>query len=374
MTAVLKKVLGYKPLIYWKDQLLVSKGSSLFLADHGLKTFQNIGRLPSTLAKRVAAYSRMLTRLLRFEAGPARALEDGLGVLVCHEGAIYRVEPESGAIELDFKLARGHRPLQLTYVSAPGFDRGIYFGEYLSNADKSEVHIYHRATDGAWKIAHTFPHGEINHIHNIIEDKDNNCLYILSGDFGSGAAIWRAENNFASITRIAAMGQASRACWLEVRGDTLVYATDTQLETNHVNSLSLKPSNFGCVTQHFTIVGSSIYRAEGIKEALIFSTAVEPDQVHGNKYLALFSSQRGAGILTNDACIYQGTLDHGFDVIFKAKKDFLPFRLFQFGTFQFPAGSCSTSGLIHAYGTAVSGCDGSTVLISMKETGNERQS
>ena len=39
------------------------------------------------------------------------------------------------------------------------------------NLEKKEVHIYALDKDNNWKISFTFPEGEIEHIHNIIQMK-----------------------------------------------------------------------------------------------------------------------------------------------------------------------------------------------------------
>jgi len=363
-TTLLKTLPGYKPLLYWKGRLLLSRGFDLVLADLKLTQFTPLACFPAGAFKRFFTRLRSISRLLRLEVGPACDLGDGLHCLLCHQGRVYRLNMEDGSLVQEFELPHGGRPLQFTRVDITGFHPGIYMGEYFGNPNKGEARIFHRDETGLWTTAYTFPTGEINHVHNIVPDPERRSLYVLTGDFDNAAAIWEAREQFTHMRRISTPGQNSRACWLQVAKDRLVYATDTQLEPNHLNCIALEPPGFGVVQALQPIAGSSIYRAETAADRLLFSTAVEPDMVRGNKYLELFSTRRGAGILTENAHIYSGNLSGKIHSIFSATKDALPFRLFQFGSIQFPAGICENASLIHAYGTALKGIDGCTVLLA----------
>lgn len=59
----------------------------------------------------------------------------------------------------------------------------------------SEVRIYKRINAKYWGPIYTFEKEAINHIHNIIPDEKNKCVWILTGDFDNAAAIWRATDN-----------------------------------------------------------------------------------------------------------------------------------------------------------------------------------
>lgn len=356
---------GYKPLLYWGGELLLAHGFDLILADLALNRLRRVAVLPSGRFRRTLTGTRLISRLLRLEVGPACALDDGSAILVCHQGSVFRVDLSTGAVVHEFSLPHGGRPLQLTNLDIKGFARGIYMGEYFSNANKGEARIFHRNAAGHWSTAFTFAAGEINHVHNIVPDLARECVYVLTGDFGDAACIWQAKDGFQSVARMISPGQNSRACWLQVESDSLIYATDTQLELNHLNRVSINASGDAGVRHLQTLGGSSIYRAESQPGSLVFSTAVEPDQVRGNKFLALFSRRRGAGILSDMAHIYAGHIGADLLPIYSARKDVWPFRLFQFGSLQFPGGQCPVPGLIHAYATALTGIDGCTMVLDL---------
>lgn len=362
---IIKTLRGYKPLVYWKDELLLAHGFQLVLADLALTRFRPVATLPSTPVQRLMVKLRLASRLFRLEVGPACDLMDGQNIIVSQLGKIYRVNLDSGKIKYEFSLPHGGRPLALTRVNVSGFAQGVYMGEYFSNASKGDARIFYRDITGRWATIHTFLAGTINHVHNIVPDPARECVYVLTGDFGDAACIWRARDGFQSIERLTEPGQNSRACWLQIETDHLLYATDTQLETNHLNKIPLdRPGTTD--TQSLQVLGgSSIYRAETPSGTLVFSTAVEPDQVRGNKYIEIFSRRRGAGIQSENAHVYAGHSDTKLQPIFSAPKDFWPFRLFQFGSFQFPAGQCPSSEVTHTYATALKGVDGCTLLLDI---------
>lgn len=368
----IKKILrGYKPLLYFQNELVLSRGFDVYLSDLCLENIRYVTSVPTSFWQRLFVKNRLMARLLRLGLGPSKIIAESKIILVCAKGRIFRVNMDTGQVTIDFQLPRGARPLVLSEIKVNGFTPGIYFGEYISNPNKNEVNVFRRNADGVWSIAFTFATGTINHVHALIQDLDRNCVYILTGDFGADIGIWRAENNFKNIYRLAAEGQSSRACWVRPHKNRLYYSTDTQLEINHFSSVSIEQPNSSdnnIIIKHFPTTGSSIYCVEGTSDALIFSTAVEPDETSGIKYIDILSTKRGRGIISDCACIYFGTIDDGFSIIMTATKDALPFRLFQFGSFQFPAGVCNDSTLIHTYGVAVKNYDDATILIELSNT------
>ncbi len=362
---VLKVLQGYKPLTYWKGRLLLSRGFELFLADTELNSVTFFAKLPGSYLLGFLARIRLVSRLFRLDIGPACVVDDGIHCIVCHQGVLYKINMESGGIEKEFVLPSGRHPLQFTQVDVIGFSPGIYFGEYLANPEKNAVCIYHRDVSGEWRIAYEFVAGMVNHIHRIVQDMERKCLYVLTGDFGDAAAIWQVTSSFSQIIRIVGPGQDARACWMKVSKDHLVYATDSQLEENSVNCIDVSEGGFSKPKHIQKIFGSSIYCSELTTCGFLFSTAVEPDEIQGNKFLAMFSKRPGPGIVSEDAHIYFGCDHLNIFSVFSAAKDFYPFRLFQFGSFSFPSGSTGDNKFIHVYGIAVEHYDGATVLLEL---------
>ncbi len=361
----LKLLPNYKPILYWYDKLILAKGSDIFLTDLNLNKLNFIATLPCTWLKRIFSMSRLLTRIFRLEVGPACNIYDEKHCLIFFGGIIYKLNLTNGKFKKEFTLPKRRKILNFTYVDVPGFKNGVYFGEYFSNPDKRNTKLFYRNEYGVWDVVFEFKNGEINHVHNIVQDYKRNCLYILTGDFGEAAAIWKVSSNFQTVSRFLNSGQNSRACWLKVDGDRLIYATDSQLETNYLRNINLSGGQLISSQNLQKISGSSIYFLETLSRRFIFSTAVEPNVSKGNKYLALLSRCRGPGIHSDYSYVYFGRFGEQASQVFKAKKDFYPFGLFQFGTIQFPGGVSPEESLLHVYGSAVKDFDGSTLLLKL---------
>ena len=76
-------------------------------------------------------------------------------------------------------------------------DGYVYWGEYFDNPHRDEVHIYASTDHGlTWNVAYTFPQGAIRHVHNIVYDKWEDCLWVLTGDNGPECRILKASCDF----------------------------------------------------------------------------------------------------------------------------------------------------------------------------------
>ena len=175
----------------------------------------------------------------------------------------------------------------------------------------------------------------INHVHNIISDKINDIVYVLTGDFGNSAAIWQVYDNFVTIEPILKGEQIFRSCVAFPTIDGLIYATDSPFSKNSIRLLHKNEYSKWISTEISKINGPCIY---GVKfnNDFVFSTSVEGEGVSSNFLYNLFSIKRGSGIVENFVCVYKGNLNNGFQLIHKSKKDKLPFLLFQFGVISFP--------------------------------------
>ena len=364
----IKKALrGYKPLAYVPDGLVLARGFDLYWSSVDLEQQTWLARIPVRPFKAICARFRLAARVFRAEPGPTIYLEQENVLLVAAEGAIFRVELGKGTVTREYAIPRGRYPLYLQQIDVPGFTPGVYFGEYISNDAKGPVSLYRRIAPGQWELAYTFPAGSINHVHNIVGDSEGGRVFILTGDFGKAAAIWIATDNFARVDRWLDEGQQSRACWLNIDPEGILFASDTQFETKHlyrvVEQSGGQPLH---VQQLFPLVGSSIYQSQGRGSVVVFSTAIEPNPSVG--LLALFDRGPHDGMLGNMACIYVGSALHGFTVLASGTNDSWPLRLFQFGSFTFPTGMASDPTIIHTYGIGVKKYDGCTLLLAMPQT------
>ena len=358
----MKSISGYKPLLCVDNGVLVSRGDRLFMSSIDLDYFEPLCKLPTSAFPRV----RLLERILRGGIQTATPLA-GNSVLVVRGREIWRTSLASGTCELEFQLPEGRKLLNLTSITGvQGFDNVVCFGEYFFNPAMEPVRIWTRPIEpsGKWSIACVFGAGEINHIHNIIADAKMGGAWVLTGDFGHGAAIWFAKNGFGTIAPILRGAQNCRAAWLCAGANqSYMFATDTQMAPNTLNVLRASDGGWSA-EPIYSLEGSSIYAGQGT-DCAVFSTTVEPGEPSGKFIKDLFDVQLGPGIRSRFAAIYTIDSEGTLTELFRRTKDRLPFRLFQFGTFSFPGGVFPV-GYIYAYGIALVDYD-DTCLIFQKE-------
>ena len=248
----------------------------------------------------------------------------------------------------EFSFTHGRGPLQFCVIkNIEGFVDSVCFGEYFGNHQRNAIKIIQRNGEGRWKSCYQFKDGEINHVHALIPDIYNQCVWILAGDFEHSAAIYMAKNNFQDVELIVNGHQNFRACVAFPTAEGLLYATDTQLENNSVRLLKKNDESW-CSTKLYDLNGSCIYGCE-LKDYYIFSTSTEPSENPKNKILSLLDNKPGVGIKSNSSDIIgYSKINRNFVLLAKKKKDIYPYRLFQFGTIMFPAGK-QTTNILYAY-------------------------
>jgi hypothetical protein len=334
----LKILNGYKALVAIGDNsLLVSKRNRFYFYDVQLDTYLYIGQLEIRVFwQRFLSKFEITSRLLRLNVKYAFEVNKDLYFIV-FQSRLFSFIPSLGVFDVQPVKAV---PLYLTRIKAlNGFMDMICFGEYLANEEKRPVNIW-GYVNGKWIIVHTFSEGIIEHIHNIIVDYDNDCLWIFSGDFGDSSVIWKATSNFERVERYFCKGQLSRACVGVTKNDTILYCTDSQIDDNYL--IQIGSREIGVVNEKLltNLNGPVIYYGYW-RSKFIFSTCVE-SYLLGNssskRFMSLLTRRRGASIKSDYAELLLLKDDLSVEKILENKKDSWPF-IFQFGTFTFPSGS-----------------------------------
>lgn len=333
---------GYKVLAYFdKQNIVVSKLNEVYLFNIYNGNKELICKFPSTIKQKLSTISTWVRRLLRSDVRYGYLIGNLLILVIDGYFNTYNIKTRKWVYKL--KLPRGTRPLNITEISGlKGFEDGLYFGEYFSNPSKEEVHIY-KLKENSLECVYTFPVGELNHLHHLIVDVESNCVWILAGDFGNSAAIYRAKEGFRNVEKICFGAQKYRSCVAFPTSKGLVYATDSQYEQNKICLLQKGNDNW-FVKDLYDINGPCIYGTQ-IENKFIFSTSVEAIN-DGNVFQKYFRNKRGPGIIDDESTIVTGNLNEGFSTVYRNKKDFLPFMLFQFGNILFPSGKNETGHLI----------------------------
>jgi hypothetical protein len=300
-----------------------------------------------------------MARGLRLNVRCGTFVDDSTAIVSYH-GSIYVVDCKSGTITKEHEFRIGmNNPLCFEHIQGiNGFTDSFYYGEYFLNHNKEQVSIYRRELDGAWTAVYTFPSGTIYHIHGLIPCKEQECVYILTGDKDSESGIFKATNDFKNVEEIVRGKQIYRACVALPTENGLIYTTDTPLEENYLYYLDFDTKE---IKEVIPIAGPSIYGKRISDTELLFSTSVEPDsRIEGLKYQ--FSYKLGPGVKDNKTHLYYVKLN-GEEInakeIFTATKDFLPMGAGQFGTLMFPDGE----GQVFVTGQALRKYDNKTLII-----------
>jgi hypothetical protein len=352
--------------------LLFAKGYELWLYELSEQRLHRVCQIPVTGLTALVARVRSLARILRAGLQTAQRLDERT-VLVVARSDIWRVDLESGAVVKDFVVPGGRKLLFLTRLNGDDDSiDSIAFGEYFENPTRLPVRIWKRypQIEPRWEIAHTFPEGCINHVHNLCRGRGGR-LWILTGDFEHSAAIWLSNSEIAEPTLVLGGRQCFRGTWIrETETNDLVWATDTQLEPNHVHRARWLRGEW-LVENIASIEGSCIYWQHH-PDGVLFSSTVEPGAPTGHRLADLFCRSKGPGILSNDAVLYYYSEGKGLIEISRGTKDGWPSRLAQFGCFILPEGTGPQSMVVFS-GQALSGLDGRVVLLALGKTGESRE-
>lgn len=257
---------GYRPIAGTDDNIILYHEGTLYLANSEGKKIQKILSLsPKTWKDRL----RITVRLFRREP-KAAILVDHMLFIAQHR--------KINLIDLDTKLGSVIATSNEGFTDPLGFccaqdaDHIVLWGEYGSNEQRESVRIYGVTQDRMVEVIHTFPAGEIRHIHSIIPAHDGG-YYIFTGDNEPHAGIYHADKLFHSVQPVAYSSQQYRAVVGFDTDEGLLYATDAVNEPNFVYCLKKN----GELVKVCQLNGSCIYGTR-CGTGFLFSTTVEPDE------------------------------------------------------------------------------------------------
>ncbi|GAB3902932.1 hypothetical protein [Mucilaginibacter boryungensis] len=326
------------------NELLISKSNIIYIYNIERNSKRKLTTLPINIYIATITRFRILARIFRLGVRYAIPIGDDK-VLIVFNKKIYELNIIDGSFFETLDIKRGNRPLNIANIKdIKGFTNATCFGEYFFNPNKSPVHIYSRSSQSNWNIVYTFPKETVDHVHAIIPDNYTNCVWILTGDFENGAGIWMAQDNFKVVKPILVGKQIYRACVAYPQKEGLIYATDSQFETNSIRLL--KNTDKGWVSELICeINGPAIYGCR-VKDDIFISTSVEGNSLSKGRLKMFLDREPGPGVKDNKVHIVGGNILKGFKTLKTNEKDFFPFLIFQFGVIAFPTGDNNSSSLI----------------------------
>lgn len=348
------------------DYLLVMKSFKIYTFNMTNKNLTYICDVPISLKYKLLGKIKLTARLFRLVNPIGYKINERI-YLIAMKGYTYKLDLQKKEIIFLFSFDKGNKPLSFCTVSdSTVVKEGIYYGDYWGNHPKNPTSIYRIDTITLKKeTVYTFPKGEVNHIHNILNDTNNKCVWIFTGDFGNAAAIWKVTNNFKEVKPVLRGKQIYRSCIAYTHNGTVYYATDTPFQKNSFRKLILDKENNWLSVHIANLNGSVIYGTRN-ENKLIFSSAVEPNGNDVSTIRYMLSRKRGNGIASQYVYIYAYNLENQeLEIIYKQEKDNLPYPLFQFGILRFPSNLIG-SNKVPVYHVATKKNDLKTTLIDLR--------
>jgi len=315
------RIPNLRALAWSGDHLYAARGYQLLRAqiqDPADLAWRPVGTFRPAVRRRLSVRNSLTARLFRDGFHAIAVLPSG-EIVAAVPSAIVTLRSGESEFRRTHTITRGTRPLHITAVGG-----AVYWGEYFDNPAREEVHIYASTDSGAtWSVAYTFPQGSIRHVHNIVHDPWENCLWILTGDYGNECRILRASSDFTQVDAVLQGNQQARAVALVPTENGLYFSSDTPLEKNHIYRLDRQ----GALSQLAPISSSSIYGCR-VGSHVFFSTMVEPSEVNRDRHIRLYGSGQPA---------------QGWQPLLEWRKDCWPMTLFQYGNAFLPDGNNTTS-------------------------------
>src|SRR5882724_11651654 len=222
--------------LFWDgDVLYASRGYELLQSrlDGGSAIWKSVDHYQPEWWRKISSSLRLSFRLFR-DGFHALTVLPTKHLVAAVPKAIIALAPGEAEFRISHQVLRGTRPLHI--ASTP--DGHLYWGEYFDNPRREEVHIYASTDHGiTWNVAYTFPKGTIRHVHNIVHDEWENCLWVLTGDNGPECRILKASFDFRTVEIVMSGNQQARAVALVPTRDALYFSSDTPLEANNIYSL-----------------------------------------------------------------------------------------------------------------------------------------
>ncbi|HZR56198.1 MAG TPA: hypothetical protein VFA74_04960 [Terriglobales bacterium] len=316
-----------RPLLWNGNILYASRGYELFQSNMNANSivWNEVGHYDPAWWRRLSVSTRYASRLFRDGFHALGMLSSG-EIIAAVPGAILTLTPGESEFIISHKVIRGTRPLHFAVTP----DDRVYWGEYFDNPQCDEACVYASYDRGvSWNVVYEFPKRSIRHVHNVVYDKWENCLWVLTGDNGSECKILRASCDFRTVDVVLSDNQQARAVALVPMEDGLYFSSDTPLELNHVYKMDRK----GNLTTVADLSSSSIYGCR-VSDAIFFSTMVEPSQVNRTSAVSIYGGRTGGG-----------PDKRAWTILLSWRKDRWPSSFFQYGNAFLPDGE-STSGLL----------------------------
>ncbi|MGH0034428.1 MAG: hypothetical protein ACQGVK_05325 [Myxococcota bacterium] len=319
----------------------LGRGYDLYRSDDDGAEWRRVASLPRSPWRRAAEWTRLGTRLLRQELRAVACVGES-GLVVSNRQGVFHGSEGDGLLRpsvIDCGSGPLRPPMRLT--ARP--DGTVVWGEYGAVRSDRPMRLFASRDRGrTHRVVHTFGNGEIGHVHNVIWDEGEGHYWVLAGDHADHAGIGRLSDDLQRFEWYVRGQQRFRAVEVFDLGDRLLYATDSEMETN---ALVVLDKRGGRSERLREFDGSCIYacRFGGL---MALTTSVEPSEVNHGTLASLWLSRDG---------------DH-WDRAYASEKDGYSAHYFQFGSLVLPSGRSPRETVMFS-GQAVHEMDGRTAVV-----------
>lgn len=341
---IIRTIKGRVVSIAEDDAILISQNYNILSWDKDNKTTL-IAKIPCPLARKLIQPSRLLCRLFRHEIRRYLELSDGSKVAASRQWFYYGGEN-------DIVLKPASVPQNIFDVKAPmtitvdSKDR-VLWGEYWGNSDREAVRMFVSTDKGkSYEPFYEFNPGDVRHIHNIVEDIEDDCYWVFSGDYNREPGIGRLSRDLKTFDWLVKGQQRYRVVDGFFIDGKIIYATDTEKEPNGIYAIDKKTGEAEKIAD---TPGSCVYAAR-FGEWYTVTTNVEIFTGYDTKHVTIYISKDG----------------FNWRQIYQARKDIWLNRYFQFGAIVLPRGHWKTEQLVFS-GQAVRGIDGKVCVAEIIE-------
>ncbi len=276
---------GSLRVLHVEDKTIyASKALELFSSTDSGTTFNKIASAPGGLIESYLARTQLTSRVLRTGFHGLTPLDSG-DLIASVRGAMLHLSPGDHQFRCAHTISRGSRPLNVC-VHPSG---RAYFGEYYSNPERSEVHIFGSQSGRRWDVVGSFDPGSIRHIHGIFWDPHRNGMWVLTGDDGEEAGIWWTPDEFRTIEPVVRGNQRARAVTIIPLESGLIVPMDSPDELNFIQHLDTATGKL----EPLASVPGSVFHGARSRGLWLLSTAVEKSSVNTDQRPALYASRDG---------------------------------------------------------------------------------